>query len=166
MNNPDFMPFIRAMVKLASALTNADDFESSKYFKFKVKKELNTWADVYSRMSNPLLGEFVKDSENAFQASYDQFLNLHNHVMISSKDRTNMIIMYCKMKSAMNDMDEVEYDSGAFIIMPIKIQTDAVIKAIEKQYGDILELKDSDGESIEAITKDYDTLGKTMFVNK
>lgn len=160
----NYMPIVRAMVKMSSALNEADDVTEGKYYKFDFKVKFREWIEVFELTSKPLMGEFMKDSESALQDAYTRFLEFTKDIMVKDKDRTDLILLYCKMKSAYNDLDEVPFEDGGMMTYVIKKQTLKVLKAIERQYSDIFNVRDSNNESIQTIINQYDELGKAMFV--
>lgn len=162
----DYLPMIRAMIKMSAALNYADSIETGKYFKFRFKKEMVKWVDMLEELSKPIVGDFAKDSEHAFQDSYQKLLEFKSDVIIKDRERTDLIMFYCKVRSSANDMKEVNFNNGGFYILSLKKQTEKVLKAIENQYADIFNIRDMDGDSIEVIIKDYDSLGKSMFVKE
>lgn len=162
----DYMPIVRAIVKMSSMLNEADDVMDGKYFKFGFKNAFNKWIDVFEKSSKPLLGAFMNDSEEALQEAYTRFLDFTKDVKVKSKERTDLILLYCKLKSAYNDLEEVPFDSGGMMTIIIKKHTEKVLNAIEKQYADIFTVRDINKDTIHVIIASYDALGKSMFVKK
>lgn len=162
----DYMPVVRAIVKMSSALNDADNVVDGKYFKFDFKVKFREWLEIFEVSSKPLIDAFLKDSETAFQEAYTTFVEAKKDVKIKNEEKTSLIILYCQLQSAFNDLDELSFEDGGLMTFLIKKQTFKVLEAIKKQYGDIFSIKDSQNKTINAIVEDYDSLGKTMFVKK
>jgi len=161
----DYLPIVRAMVKMSSALSVADDIVDGKYYKFNFKRKFREWMEIFEVTSEPLMKAFMEDGETALQEAYTRFLKLTERV-VKDSDRTNLILFYCKLKSAYKDLDEITFEDGGLYTFIIKKQTSKVLIAIEKQYGDIFTVKDEDGDGIDAIIGNYDHLGKSMFTKE
>tara|TARA_R110001592_G_scaffold298074_1_gene568630 strand:+ start:5308 stop:5817 length:510 start_codon:yes stop_codon:yes gene_type:complete len=163
-NKIDFIPIVRAIVKLSSALSDADTVIEGKYYKFGLKKTLNQWVDKIEKATKPFMGKFLENSEDALQAAYDRFLELTEDLNIKDEDKTALILLYCKAKSSLNDMEKLTFEEGGMITHILVKYTTEMLKSIEGQYGDIFEIRDSDGKSIQAIIEGYDELGNAMFI--
>lgn len=163
-NKIDFIPIVRAMVKLSSALTDADTVMEGRYYKFEFKKALNQWVDKTEKATKPFMGKFLENSQEALQSAYDRFLEFTKDLNVKDEDRTALILLYCKAKSSMNDMEKLTFDEGGMITHILTKYTDGLLKAIESQYKDIFDVRDSEGKSIQAIIDGYDELGNTMFI--
>mgnify|MGYP003639741494 CR=1 FL=1 len=163
-NKIDFIPIVRAIVKLSSALSDADTVIEGKYYKFGLKKTLNQWVDKIEKATKPFMGKFLENSEEALQAAYDRFLELTEDLNIKDEDKTALILLYCKAKSSLNDMEKLTFEEGGMITHILVKYTTEMLKSIEGQYGDIFEIRDSDGKSIQAIIEGYDELGNAMFI--
>jgi hypothetical protein len=161
----DYLPIVRAMMKMSSALNDYDDLEQTKYHKFKLKRSLKEWASSFDILSSKMIKTFVDESEGAFHDAYEQFNHFKGDLKIKNNEITCLIILYCKLKSSVNDLEEVPFHVGAYLKVLLEQSANRVLTDIEKQYAEILKIKDSDGQGIDAIIKDYDDLGKTMFIN-
>ena len=106
----------------------------------------------------------LRVDEDALQAAYDRFLELTEDLNIKDEDKTALILLYCKAKSSLNDMEKLTFEEGGMITHILVKYTTEMLKSIEGQYGDIFEIRDSDGKSIQAIIEGYDELGNTMFI--
>jgi hypothetical protein len=162
-NKIDFIPIVRAMVKLSSALADADTVMDGKYYKFRFKKVLEKWVDKTEKATKPFMGKFLENSEDALQAAYDRFLEFTKDLTVKDEDRTALILLYCKAKSALNDMEKLSFEEGGMITHILVKYTTELLKSIEGQYKDIFDVRDSEGKSIQAIIDGYDELGNTMF---
>ena len=163
---PNYMPIVRGMIKMSSALNEADEVMNSKYYKFNFKIQFRTWIEVFEESSKRLMEEFMAENGDALQDAYIRFLEFTKDIKIKDEERTNLVLLYCKLKSCLNDFEEVPIMDGGVVTLVIRIQTTKIIKAIEKQYKSILEVLDYDKNSIQTIIDEYDKLGKLMFVKK
>jgi hypothetical protein len=163
---PNYMPIVRALIKMSSALNEADEVMEGKYYKFDFKVQFRRWVEVFEVSSKKLISEFMSENSDALQDAYVRFLEFTKDIKVKDEDRTSLILLYCKLKSSLNDLEEVPLMDGGIITLVIKIQTTKVINAIEKQYKGILEVLDSENNSIQVIIDQYDELGKTMFVKE
>lgn len=165
MRREDYLPIVRSMIKMSAALNYHDELESTKYNKFKLKKSLKNWSETFSVLSSGMMKAFVEDGEAAFQDAYEQFVNFKSDVKLKDDEVTCLVLFYCKLKSAVNDLEETDIHVGGMLKFALEKTTNDVLSNIEKQYAEILKVKDSDGNGISAIISDYDELGKYMFTN-
>jgi hypothetical protein len=161
----DYMPIVRGIVKMSAALNEADSVMDGKYFKFGFKVKFKEWIEVFEASSHKMMKAFMEDNSDALQDAYTRFLEFTKDITIKDEARTDLILLYCKLKSAFNDLDEVELHDGGLMTIVVKMKTFEVLKAIEKQYNDIFDIRDAEGKSIQVIIDQYDELGKAMFVN-
>jgi hypothetical protein len=162
----NYMPIVRGMIKMSSALNEADAVMEGKYYKFKFKQRFREWMEIFEMSSKKLVSAFMEENDEALQEAYTRFLEFTKDVKVKDSDRTDLILLYCKLKSAFNDLDEVEFQDGGMMTYVIREQTLKVLTAIENQYRDIFNVRDVDGNSIQLIIDQYDELGKKMFVEK
>lgn len=160
-----YMPIVRGIVKMSSSLNEADDVMHGRYYKFDFKRKFRDWLEVFEATSKNFVTEFMVDNADALQDAYVQFLNFTKDINIKDADRTGLILLYCKLKSAHNDLSEAGTEGGMMIGI-VKQLTADVLVSIEKQYADIFSIRDVDNNSIQVIIDQYDELGKTMFVNQ
>lgn len=164
-NGIQYLPLIRAMVKLSLALADADTVSEGIYCKFKFKKQLLMWISKTERATKPFMGHFVETSKEALYEGYETFRAFADDIHVKNEDRTALILLYCKAKSALNDLESLGFEEGGMIAHILIKHTGNMLKCIESQYGDIFKVKDSDGNTIQCIIDGYDNLGKKMFVN-
>ena len=161
----NYMPIVRGMLKMSSALNEADAVMDGKYFKFGFKLAFKEWVEVFEASSEKLMLAFMEDNSDAVQDAYTRFLEFTKDIKVKDEERTDLILLYCKLKSAFNDLDEVDLLDGGLMTLVVKKATFKVLRAIENQYRDIFNVRDVDNNSIQVIIDQYDELGKAMFVN-
>jgi len=154
------------MVKLSSALNDADEVVDGKYFKFKFKKELNKWIEKTEKATSPFMNNFHRSSEEALQEASNRFESFSDEMSAGSEERTSLVVLYCKCQSAMNDMQPLSFDEGGMIVHILIKYTDNMLKALKAQYGDIFDIRDLEGRPIQYIIDGYDELGNTMFTKQ
>jgi hypothetical protein len=71
-------------------------------------------------------------------------------------------LFYAKLKSAINDIDQMDEHKSTFYPVFIDLHTKVVIEHIEKQYDSIINMKDVDGKGVEHIIEFFDNLGKSI----
>jgi hypothetical protein len=161
----DYLPAVRAIVKMSSSLNEADLVEMGKYFKFRFKKLFKEWMTLYETASKPLMDEFMKDNEKALQDAYVAFDDYSGTIRLKDDEKTDLVVFYCKIRSSLNDLSE--FNMGrSFIVYVLNRRAWKMIEELEKQYGFIHGIRDADGDSIQTIISEYDRLGKAMFINK
>lgn len=159
-----YMPVVRGMIKMSSALNEADEVMHGKYYKFEFKRKFREWMEFFEIASEKFVTEFMMDNAEALQDAYTHFLEFTKDINVKDSERTDLILLYCKLKSAHNDLSESDEDG--MMVYVVKSLTGKVLTAIEKQYADIFNVRDVDNKSIQVIIDQYDELGKTMFVNQ
>ena len=163
-NKVDYIPQVRAMVKLSSALTDADEVTSGKYFKYKFKGQLTTWISKIERATKPFMDNFHRNSEEALQGASNTFADFSDCFEMDGEDKMYLILLYCKCKSALNDMKPLSFEGGGMVVHIMIKHTKNMIECLEGQYGEILKVVDTEGKSIQVLIDGYDELGNTMFV--
>lgn len=161
----DYLPIVRAVLKMSSALNEYDELENTKYHRFRLKGSLKKWSDTFTALSEDMVEAFVSESEGAYLDAYEQFNHFKDDLSIKNKDVTCLIILYCKLKSSINDLNNAPLGVGGILGLALHKTAYKVVEDIEKQYSQILRITDSEGQTIEVITNDYDELGEAMFTN-
>jgi hypothetical protein len=162
----DYIPIVRAMIKLSSALSDADDVADGKYYKYKFKVELAKWIEKTEKATKPFMDNFNNNSEKALQEASDRFYEFSDDIVVGNPDRTSLVLLYCKCQSAMNDMQPMSFDEGGMIVHILIKYTDNMLTALKGQYGDIFDIRDSEDRSIQSVIDGYDDLGNKMFIKK
>lgn len=161
--NADTIRLLRAVVKLSSALNEFDSIMyESKYFKFNFKRVSSNWAKLIQIHTDSLMRSLVEEDDKTFVDVYTQFEESIKDVDAGTKDRTDLVIFYAKLKSAMNDVEEMEENRFSFYPMFIHKYTSDVITQVDKQYKGIIDIKDANGHGIDYIVNYLDNLGKKI----
>jgi hypothetical protein len=161
----DMLPAVRAMVKMTSALNEFDLVEESKYNKFMMKKVMKSWYKYHDSVSTPMMKYFMSDHEGALQSSFNIFDEYSSETFIGDEDKTALVLLYSKLKSAVNDLQEMDFHSKGLMLFAMQKETEKLVTQIEKQYNAILTRVDSEGNDLSVIVDGLDSLGKSMFVN-
>jgi hypothetical protein len=96
--------------------------------------------------------------ENVYNAFED------NGIMITAKNqnRVALVMFYVKLKSAMQDLEEIEDRTQIFPAPILYKFTSDVLTQIDKQYPDIKEMTDEQGMSINKLIQHYNDAGKKI----
>lgn len=158
--NPDTLNLLRCVMKISSAFMDLDDIVyQKKYHKFKFKKEVDMWSRLMYIHTNELMKSLVEENEAMLMEVYEIMGDSTNKVQLKSPEMTSLVIFYCKIKSAVDDIEKMEKERNSFYPRFIELSTNKVIKEIEKQYSCILNVKDYEDRGINYIIDFFNNLG-------
>lgn len=164
----DTVHMLRSVMKISSALIDLDDIiDDGKYYKFRFKKEAEKWAKFMELHTAQLMSSLVEEDSNLLMEIYNSINDSTSKIQIS-KEKTPVVIFYCKLRSAMNDIDNMKENRDSFYPRFIEIYTKSVIKEMDKQFHSILNTRDSEDRKIDFIINFFDEFGKSVmkFDNK
>lgn len=158
----DTVYLLRGVMKISSALVDLDDImDNGKYYRFRFKKEVEKWAKFMELHTAQLMSSLVEEDSTLLMDIYKALDESTNKVQISP-DKTPLVIFYCKIKSAMNDINEMKENRNTFYPRFIEIYTSAVIKQMDKQFNAILNTKDAEDRGLDFIINFFDEFGKNI----
>lgn len=159
----DLIPMVRSFIKMSSIMAAADNVTYSKYNKFKLKKNLHEFVDIFETSSEPFFQEFMKDSPEALNDAIVSFTNIFDKIHMKTSEWSSLFVLMCTLMSSINDLNEVEKPNVLTIMLKSKAQR--VIDSISSQYASLKEIIDANGNDYRAFVFELDQLGKSMFTN-
>lgn len=161
--NEDTVKLLRAVMKISSAFNEYDSMSfESKYFKHKFKTECVKWSESMNKHMNGLMNSLMEEDDKLLMEVYSRIDNSTEEIDAGSPDKTALVIFYCKIKSALNDIESMADNKNTFYPMFIERYTSKVVKQIEKQYKPILDVKDSQDNGCEYVIDFLDNLGEAI----
>lgn len=158
----DTVHLLRGVMKISSALVDLDEIiDNGKYYRFGFKKEVEKWAKFMELHTAQLMSSLVEEDSTLLMDIYNALDGSTNKVQISP-EKTPLVIFYCKIKSSMNDINEMKENRNTFYPRFIEIYTDNVIKQMEKQFHAILNTKDYEDRGLDFIINFFDDFGKNI----
>jgi|694.fasta_scaffold31592_15 hypothetical protein len=158
----DTVHLLRGVMKISSALVDLDEIiDNGKYYRFGFKKEVEKWAKFMELHTAQLMSSLVEEDSTLLMDIYNALDGSTNKVQISP-EKTPLVIFYCKIKSSMNDINEMKENRNTFYPRFIEIYTNNVIKQMEKQFHAILNTKDYEDRGLDFIINFFDDFGKNI----
>lgn len=158
----DTVHLLRGVMKISSALVDLDEIiDNGKYYRFRFKKEVERWAKFMELHTAQLMSSLVEEDSTLLMDIYNALDGSTSKVQISP-EKTPLVIFYCKIKSAMNDINEMKDNRNTFYPRFIEIYTNAVINQMEKQFNAILTTKDAEDRGLDFIINFFDDFGKNI----
>jgi hypothetical protein len=158
----DTIHLLRAVMKVSSALNDLDEVVyRKKYYKFRFKQYAAKWAVLMEMHTKELMKSLLEEDHALLQEIYNSIEDGSTGIN-AGEDKTSLILFYAKLKSAINDINKMDEHKGTFYPVFIDLHTKVVIEHMEKQYGDIINMKDVDDKGVEEIIKFFDSLGETI----
>jgi hypothetical protein len=158
--NPDTLNILRCVMKISSAFNDLDEIVyRKKYYKFKFKKEADSWSRLMYIHTSELMKSLVEENEALLIEVYKIIEESTSKVQLRTPEMTSLVLFYCKIKSAINDIELMQKERNSFYPRFIELSTNKVIKEIEKQYSSILDLKDHKDRDINYVSDFFNNLG-------
>lgn len=159
---PDTVELLRSVMKVSSALNDLDEIAyRKKYYKFRFKQYAAKWAVFMEMHTKELMKSLLEEDHSLLQEIYNS-IEESSMGITAGEDKTSLILFYAKVKSAINDINKMTDNRNSFYPIFIETHTQVVIDHIEKQYGDIITMKDVDGKGVDEIIEFFDKLGETI----
>jgi hypothetical protein len=158
--NPDTLNILRCVMKISSAFNDLDEIVfQKKYHKFRFKKEVDVWSSLMYMHTNELMKSLVEENEELLIEVYRIIEESTSKVQLKNPEMTSLVLFYCKIKSAIYDIEQMQKERNSFYPKFIELSTNKVIKEIEKQYSFILTLKDYEDRGINYVIDFFNNLG-------
>jgi hypothetical protein len=159
---PDTVELLRSVMKVSSALNDLDEIAyRKKYYKFRFKQYAAKWAVFMEMHTKELMKSLLEEDHSLLQEIYNS-IEESSMGISAGVDKTSLILFYAKVKSAINDINKMTDNRNSFYPIFIETHTQVVIDHLEKQYGDIITMKDVDGKGVDEIIEFFDKLGETI----
>jgi hypothetical protein len=161
--NQDTVKLLRAVMKISSSFNEYDALSfDSKYFKYKFKTEAVKWLKSMQKHTDDLMKSLMEEDDKLLLEVYSIIDDSTQSIDAGTEDRTVLVVFYAKLKSAMNDINQMEENRFTFYPMYIHVYTNKLISQIEKQYKSILEMKDDVGNDCTYVIDYLDKLGEKV----
>ena len=158
----DTIHLLRAVMKVSSALNDLDEVVyRKKYYKFRFKQYAAKWAVLMELHTKELMKSLLEEDHALLQEIYNSIEDGSTGIN-AGEDKTSLILFYAKLKSAINDIAQMDEHKGTFYPVFIDLHTKVVIEHIEKQYDSIINMKDVEDKGVEHIIEFFDNLGKSI----
>ena len=154
---------LRSVMKMSVAINDYDTLEYEKqYFKYDFKRKAKMWMAGFQVFTGNLMRSLVYIDSSLLENVYNAFED--NGIMITAKNqnRVALVMFYVKLKSAMQDLEEIEDRTQIFPAPILYKFTSDVLTQIDKQYPDIKEMTDEQGMSINKLIEHYNDAGKKI----
>jgi hypothetical protein len=159
---PDTVELLRSVMKVSSALNDLDEIAyRKKYYKFRFKQYAAKWSVFMEMHTKELMKSLLEEDHSLLQEIYNS-IEESSMGLSAGVDKTSLILFYAKVKSAINDINKMTDNRNSFYPIFIETHTQVVIDHLEKQYGDIITMKDVDGKGVDEIIEFFDKLGETI----
>jgi hypothetical protein len=160
----DNIKFIRALVKISSALYDIDEMKNSKKFKYALKKDVSEWHEWSEEYIKEPMNVFGKTDVNALMDLIEIFDDYSNKIFIKDEFNTRLNLFLAKIESARWDLiqlgDENRARMGILITNIEDISGKGYFKSYKnyvdpygKGYTDIVDSMNRAGETIIVGTK-------------
>lgn len=161
--NLDTVHLLRSVMKISSALNDLDEIiDQKKYYKFKFKKESERWGKYMELHTAQLMNSLVEEDSALLMEIYNSIEESTNKVTMNTPERTSLIIFYCKLSSALHDIDKIKDNRNSFYPRFIEHHTKSVLNEMNKQYKSILDVVDSEGRPLSFIVEFFDNFGEKI----
>lgn len=162
--DPDNIKFIRAVVKISSALYDIDEMQKSKKFKYSMKVDVNKWHEWSEDYIKEPMNVFGNTDVNALMDLIEIFDDYSNKIFIKDEFNTRLNLFLAKIESARWDLLQLGDENRSrmrFLIANIEDMTGKgyfksyknYVDPYGKGYNDIVESMNKVGETIIIGTK-------------
>ena len=160
----DNVKFIRALVKISSALYDIDEMKKSKKFKYALKKDVSEWHEWSEEYIKEPMSVFGNTDANALMTLIQIFDDYSDKIHIKDEFNTRLNLFLAKIESARWDLiqlgDENKSRMGILITNIEDISGKGYFKSYKnyvdpygKGYTDIVDSMNRAGETIIVGTK-------------
>jgi hypothetical protein len=161
--NLDTVHLLRSVMKISSALNDLDAIvDQKKYHKFRFKQYADRWAKFMELHTAQLMSSLVEEDSTLLMEIYNSIEESTNKVQMDTPEKTSLIIFYCKLSSALYDIDKMVENRRTFYPMFIEHHTKNVLKELQKQYKSILDVIDSEGRPVSHIVDFFNNFGERI----
>lgn len=159
--DPDNIKFIRAVVKISSALYDIDEMKKSKKFKYSMKVDVSKWHEWSEDYIREPMNVFGKTDVNALMDLINLFDDYNNKIFIKNEFNTSLNLFLAKIESARWDLIQLSDDNRARMSVLISNIEDLVNKGYFKSYKNYI---DPYGKGYVDIVDSMNRLGETIII--
>jgi hypothetical protein len=161
--NLDTVHLLRSVMKISSSFNELDEIiDLKKYYKYKFKKEVDRWCKYMELHTAQLMTSLVEEDSTLLMDIYKSMDESTDKVQIGTPEKTSLVIFYCKLVSALHDVEKMDKNRNSFYPKFIEYHTKRVLKELEKQYKSILDVVDSEGRSLSFIIDFFDNFAESI----
>ena len=158
--NVDTVHLLRSVMKVSSALNDIDEISfRKKYYKFKFKVEAERWTKYMEMHTAQIMSNLIEEDSELLQEIYNTIEESTSKVQLDTPEKTSLAIFYCKLKSCLYDLEQIQDHKDSFYPKFIEFHTRRVVKELDKQYKSILNTVDEEGRDLNFIIDFFNNLG-------
>ena len=159
--DPDNIKFIRAVVKISSALYDIDEMQKSKKYKYSMKIDVNKWHEWSEDYIKEPMHIFAKTDAVALMDLIEIFDDYHNKIFIKDEFNTRLNLFLAKIESARWDLIQLGDENRSRMSLLIENIKDLINKGYFKSYKNYV---DPFGKGYIDIVDSMNKLGETIIV--
>jgi hypothetical protein len=157
----DNIKFIRALVKISSALYDIDEMKNSKKFKYALKKDVSEWHEWSEEYIKEPMSVFGNTDADALMTLIQIFDDYSDKIYIKDEFNTRLNLFLAKISSARLDLIQLEFDNKSRMSLLIKNIETLTGKGYFKSYTDYV---DPYGKGFTDIVESMNKAGNTIIV--
>ena len=157
----DNIRFIRAVVKISSALYDIDEMQKSKKYKYSMKIDVNKWHEWSEDYIKEPMNVFGNTDVNALMDLIEIFDDYSNKIFIKSEFNTRLNLFLAKIESARWDLIQLGADNKTRMGVLITNIEDLINKGYFKSYKNYV---DPYGKGYTDIVESMNKVGETIIV--
>lgn len=159
--DPDNIKFIRAAVKISSAIYDIDEIVEDKRFKFDLKKDLLKWWEWSEEYIKGPMSIFANTDSESLMELISMYDDYSTKIYIKDAFNTRLNLFLAKIESALWDLDQLADDNKKLMyILRHNIQQ-LIKKGYFKPYKNYI---DPAGKGFNDIVMSMNNLGETIIV--
>jgi hypothetical protein len=159
--DPDNIRFIRAVVKISSALYDIDEMKKSKKFKYSMKIDVSKWHEWSEDYIKEPMNVFGNTDVNALMDLIELFDDYSNKIFIKSEFNTRLNLFLAKIESAKWDLIQLADENKARMQVLISNIDDLINKGYFNSYKNYV---DPYGKGYIDIVDSMNRLGETIII--
>ena len=106
---------VRALVKLASAVTDIDELSVHDKFKHQVKKDLNAWQEWIEKYTEDSMVKLTKADDSMLLDLITMYDDFDKRFFVQDAYVTRMLLLLAKVNSAIRDIEQMEPPYNEYI---------------------------------------------------
>tara|TARA_R110002020_G_scaffold58337_6_gene159857 strand:- start:6427 stop:6957 length:531 start_codon:yes stop_codon:yes gene_type:complete len=167
LNEQDLVKTVRSTIKVSSCLNDIDNLhDDKKYFKYQFRTSANRWSRFVETHTSTLMKSFTEENGDALIDVYTAFDKSCSQFKFKTEARASLIQLYCKLKSSIWDIENMEKDGEEMYNQILAHNTKVLVNQIERQYPEIKNAKDLNGVSVTEIIDFLNGLGNDLMYKK
>jgi len=159
--DPDNIRFIRAAVKISSALYDIDKMKKNKQFKFAMKIDVTKWHEWSEEYIKEPMNVFGNTNVNALMSLIELFDNYNNKIIIKNEFNTSLNLFLAKIESARWDLLQLSQENQERMAILIENIEELINKGYFKSYKSY---KDKHGVGHPEVVESMNKLGETIII--